>query len=185
MAAGALWVAATVVHAAKPRGCVGQECAYRAMRQSGPIDAALTLLSLVLLAAGVSGMVVLAKGTAGFGRAGQAGAALSATGTIVLVVASLVQAALFDDDLPLMPYLVIPGALALITGIVLLALGILRSGILPRWSAAALIVGALAMIGFNEQTGAVLLAIPLGLAWCFVGCVLCSGEADSPRPAKQ
>jgi hypothetical protein len=59
--------------------------------------------------------------------------------------------------------------------------GIFRSQVLPRWASAMLIVGAVAMIGFNEQTSAVLLAIPLGLAWVAVGFVLCCGIEDGRR----
>ena len=42
-----------------------------------------------------------------------------------------------------------------------------------------LIVGALAMLGFNEQTARALMAVPLGVAWAAVGYVLWS-EVGAP-----
>lgn len=65
--------------------------------------------------------------------------------------------------------------LALILGFVLLGIAILVAGVLPRWAALLLIVGALAMLGFNEQTALALMAVPLGVAWVAVGYVLWSG----------
>ncbi len=57
-------------------------------------------------------------------------------------------------------------------------MGILRSKVLPRWTVALLVVGTLAMLGFNEQTAAALLAIPLGIAWMAVGLVLWFADFD-------
>jgi hypothetical protein len=42
------------------------------------------------------------------------------------------------------------------------------------------IVGALAMLGANEQTARVLLMIPFGVAWVAVGYVLWSGAGHRP-----
>jgi hypothetical protein len=40
------------------------------------------------------------------------------------------------------------------------------------------------MLGFNEQTARVLMAIPLGVAWMAVGYVLWSGvDAPTGQPA--
>lgn len=185
MLGGVLWIAAALFHASKPRGCVGDECAFRPMRESGPVDAILMLASLAFVAFGVWGVVMLARRMERFGVLGKTGIVLGAVGVVVLVVASLVQAVFFDGDFPLMPYLVIPGALALIAGIFTLGVAILRSRVLPRWAAALLVAGALAMLGFNEQTGAVFMAIPLGIAWMAVGYVLWSSPRHTePRPTR-
>ncbi len=93
----------------------------------------------------------------------------------MLVISGLIQALFFGGDFPLMPYFVIPGVLALIVGFVLVGIAILRAGVLPRWVAVLIIVGALAMLGANEQTARVLLMIPFGVAWVAVGYVLWSG----------
>ena len=56
----------------------------------------------------------------------------------------------------------------------LLGVAILRAGVLPRWAAALLIIGAVALLGMNEQNTQVLLTIPFGVAWVAIGCVLWS-----------
>lgn len=175
MLGGALWMIGTLIHASKPRGCVAQECASRPMRESGVLDGTLMLLSLLLFAAGVVGLVVLARRLGGFGKLGGAGVVVGAVGAGLLVISGLIQAIFFGGDFPLMPYFVVPGVLALIVGFVLLGIATLRAGVLPRWAALILIVGALAMLGFNEQTALALMAVPLGTAWVAVGYTLWSG----------
>lgn len=184
MLGGALWVIGTLIHASKPRGCVAQECAFRPMRESGVLDGTLMLLSLLLCAAGAVGLVVLARRLGRFGRTGRAGFIVGAVGAALLVASGMIQALFFGGDFPLMPYFVVPGVLALVVGLVLLGIAILAAGVLPRWAAMLLIVGALAMLGFNEQTVMALMAIPLGVAWVAVGHALWSGVGGpTGRPA--
>lgn len=175
MLGGALWVIGTLIHASKPRGCIAQECASRPMRESGLLDGTLMLLSLLLFAAGAVGLVILARRLGRFGKMGNAGVFIGAVGAALLVISGLIQAIFFGGDFPLMPYFVIPGVLALIAGFVPLGIAILRAGVLPRWAALLLIVGALAMLGFNEQTALALMAVPLGVAWAALGYALWSG----------
>jgi drug/metabolite transporter (DMT)-like permease len=175
MLGGVLWVIGTLIHASKPRGCIAEECALRPMRESGVLDGTLMLLSLLLFAAGAVGLVILARHLERFGKLGNAGVVIGALGAALLVISGLIQALFFGGDFPLMPYFVIPGVLALILGFVLLGIAILAAGVLPKWAALLLIVGALAMLGFNEQTALALMAIPLGVAWAAVGYVLWSG----------
>ncbi len=184
MLGGALWVIGTLIHASKPRGCVAQECAFRPMRESGVLDGILMLLSLLLFAAGAVGLVVLARRLGRFGKTGNAGVIIGAIGAALLVMSGLIQAFFFGGDFPLMPYFVVPGVLTLVLGFVLLGIAILRAGVLPKWAALLLIVGALAMLGFNEQTALALMALPLGVAWATVGYVLWSGVgAPTGQPA--
>ena len=184
MVGGALWIIGTLIHTSKPRGCVAQECASRPMRESGVLDGTLMLLSLLLFAAGAVGLVMLARHLGRFGKLGNAGVFIGAIGVALVVISGLIQALFFGGDFPLMPYFVIPGVLALILGSVLLGIAILAAGVLPRWAALLLIVGALAMLGFNEQTALALMAIPLGVAWAAVGYVLWSGVgAQTSQPA--
>ena len=184
MLGGALWVIGTLIHASKPRGCVAEECASRPMRESGALDGILMLLSLVLFAAGVVGLVVLARRSGRFGKTGSAGVVVGAVGAALLVISGLIQALFFGGDFPLMPYFVVPGLLALVVGFLLVGITILRSGVLPRWVAVLVIVGALLMLGANEQTARVLLMIPFGVAWVAVGYVLWSGVgASTGQPA--
>lgn len=174
MLGGLLWIIGSVIHASKPRGCIAEECAFRPMRESGALDGILTLLSLLLFAVAVTGLVMLARRSGRFGVVGKIGVIIGAAGVVLLVIASLIQSIFFGGDFLLMPYFVIPGLLAMVVGFVLLGLAILRSRVLPRWAAALLIIGALAMLASNEQTARVLLTIPLGVAWVAVGYVLWS-----------
>ncbi len=185
MVGGALWVVDTLIHASKPRGCIAEECAFRPMRESaGALDSILTLLSVLLLAVGAVGLMTLVRRYGRFGRMGRAGAAIGAFGATLLVFAGLVQGIFFGGDFPLMPYFVIPGGLALIVGVLLVGVAVLRAGVLPRWVAVLVIVGALFMLLANEQTARVLLTIPFGVAWVAVGYALWSGAgAPSGQPA--
>jgi hypothetical protein len=176
MLGGALWAAGAVLTASKPRGCIGAECAFRPMREFGALDAVVALLAVLLLTVGVAGLVVLARSVGRFGKMGKTGVVIGAVGAALIVIASLIQAVFFGGDFPLMPFFVLPGLLAVVVGFVLLGVAILRARVLPRWAAAVLIVGALAMLGANEQTAWVLMSIPLGIAWVTVGYLLWSGS---------
>ena len=182
---GVLWVVSTAMHAVKPVGCVAAECATRPMRETGAVGGAMALIAMLLFTVTASVVVALAYRTGRFGRVGKVGAAAALAGVVTLVVASVVQVALFDGDFPLMPYFVIPGIAALLIGVGLLGITVLRSGVLPRWAAGALLVGVLAMVGFNEQTAAAWLAIPFGLAWMVVGYALWARHGSSAAPPPQ
>ncbi len=125
-------------------------------------------------------LVVLVRRAGRFGTLGKAGTVLALLGVSILVVSGLVQAMVFEGDFLLMPYFVVPGIAALIIGFVLLAVTLLRSSVLPRWAAVSLLVGAVTMMGANEQTRAAWLAIPFGLAWIAVGYAL---WVEQPYPA--
>jgi hypothetical protein len=73
--------------------------------------------------------------------------------------------------------------LALIVGFVLLSVAVLRAGVLPRWAAILLVVGSLAMLGFNDQNWQALMAVPNGLAWMAVGYVLWADREGVTRQA--
>ncbi len=178
MLGGALWAAWAIVHALQPMGCVADECDLpgRSMREGSPLSSALLIAAVLALAAGVFGLVRHARALGRFGRIGRVGLAASGTGVVTVIIASLVQSIFFNNDFWAMPYFVIPAALALVIGCVLLGVAILRSGVLPRWAAALVIIGALALLGMNEQNAQVLLAIPFGIAWVAVGYVLRKGE---------
>jgi hypothetical protein len=183
MLGGALWIIGAVIHASKPRGCIAEECAFRPMRESGALDGILMLLSLLLFAVAVTGLVILARSAGRFGKTGKTGVVIAAAGVALLVIVSLIQSIFFGGDFPLWPAFVIPSLLAMVAGLVLLGVAILRSRVLPRWTAALLIIGALAMLGVNEQTSRVLLTIPLGVAWVAAGYVLWTGRQVSAEQA--
>ena len=150
------------------------------MRDGSPLGSALQIAAVLVLAAGVFGLVRHVRATGRFGSIGSAGLILSVVGIITVVIAILLQSIMFDGDFWAMPYLVIPAGLALVVGFVLIGVAILRSGVLPRWAAGLLIVGTLALLGMNEQNTQVLMAIPFGVAWAVIGYVLWS-RLGGPR----
>jgi hypothetical protein len=182
MLGGLLFVVSAVVISAMPRGCIGDECAARPMRETGAAGA-LLMLALLLVVAGLAGLVIRARNAGRLGALGKTGAVVAAVGAALPVVGSLVQGFLYGGDYPLMPYFVIPGILALVAGFVLVGLAVLLAGVLPRWAAALLVVGSLAMLGFNDQNAQALLAMPFGIAWIAVGYVLWSGGNETARQA--
>jgi hypothetical protein len=184
MAGGALTVVVAVVTASMPRGCIGDECAYRPMRDAG-IAGTLLMFALLLVMVGAAGLVIRARNAGRFGVLGKTGAVLGAVGVALPLVGSLIQGILYDGDYPLMPYFVIPGVLALVVGFALLGIAVLRARVLPRWVALLLVVGSLAMLGFNDQNAQALMAILFGIAWMVVGYVLWSGRSEAIRqPAR-
>ncbi len=178
MLGGTLWIAWAIVHALQPIGCVGDECYLpgRSMRGGSALGSALQIAAVLALATGVWGLVSRARTMGGFGRLGSVGLIAITAGVVTVVIAGLVQGIFYNGDFWAMPYFVIPAALVLVVGFVLLGVAILRSGVLPRWAAALVIIGALALLGMNEQNTQVLLAIPFGVAWVTVGYVLWKGE---------
>jgi hypothetical protein len=151
------------------------------MREFGTLDGVLALLAVLLLTVGVAGLVTHARHAGRFGRLGSIGLATGAVGAALLVIGGLIQAVFSGGDFPLMPFFVLPGMLALVVGFLLLGLALLWARVLPRWAAALLVVGALAMLGFNDQNWQALMAIPFGIAWVAVGHSLWSEKGMSAR----
>lgn len=176
---GLLWIVHAVLVARLPEGCIADECMTRPMRDS-TAAAPLFLAAVLLIGSGVAALVRRSRAAGRFGSLGRIGVGSAVTGIVVLIAALLVQRIFFRGDFPLMPTFVLPAGLALVLGFLLLGSTILRSGVLPRWTTALLIVGALALLGVNDQNERMLLAIPFGLAWMAVGYVLWSDRATPP-----
>jgi hypothetical protein len=68
-----------------------------------------------------------------------------------------------------------------VVGFVLLGLAVLQARLLRRWAAVLLVVGPLAMLGFNDQNAQALMAIPNGIAWMAAGYLLWSGKEKPVR----
>lgn len=169
MLGGVLWMVGTVLHALEPRGCVGAECATRPMRDSSALVAVLAVCAAVLIMVGVAGLVRLAQDSGRLGRSGRVGVRVGVAGLAILLTAGLAQPVLFGRDFELMPYFVLPGMSAVVIGFLLVGIAIVRAGVLPRWAGVLLVLGSLALVGSNEQTGLVLLMLPFGLAWAAAG----------------
>ena len=180
MFGGALFVVSAVMISSMPRGCIGDECGTRPMREPGAAGA-LLMLALLLVVVGMAGLVIRARHAGLFGVLGKTGAVVAAVGAALPMIGGLIQGIVYGGDYPLVPYFVVPGVLALVVGFVLLGIAVLLAGVLPRWTAVLLVVGSLAMLGFNDQNAQALLAIPNGIAWVAVGYVLWSGGDGSTR----
>lgn len=169
---GSAWIAASVMHATEPRGCVRAECATLSMRDATTATALLVALAGLTLVVGGAGLLTLVKRRDGLSWSGRLGAALCGLGMVALALAVTVQELLYDGDFLWMPGFVVPGMLALTAGLALVGWTLLKSPVLPTWSGVALLASALLLLGANEQTSAVLLAIPFGLAWATTGATL-------------
>jgi hypothetical protein len=114
-----------------------------------------------------------------------AAVSIAAVGFAVVLLAVLIQLVFFNGDWPWMPYVVIPGMLAVIVGFLLIGIFILRSNVLPRWLGVFLLVSSIVLVAFNEQTQAVLLAIPFGLAIATAGLFMWNSSGQQAAAAPQ
>lgn len=178
---GVFWISGALLTASRPRGCIGDECAFRTMRETRALDGILFILSLLLFATGTAALAARLRNAGRLGRLGRAGLILAAVGAALGAVGMVLN--VWDSSL--VPAFIIPGLLAVIVGFLLLGVAALRSGTLPRWASALLVVGALAMLGFNDQNWQALMAIPFGIGWMAVGYALWSRPDESARyPAR-
>lgn len=185
MLGGALCVLASFLHGLQPVGCIGAECDVRPMRTGTEIVGAAGTVATLLILVGIAGLAMLARRSGGSTRLANAGLICASAGFIWLFAGILIQALSSDGNFSGMPYFVIPGLLAVMVGFLLIGIFILRSGILPRWVGMFLIVATVALVAANEQTAAVLLAIPFGLAMVAAGYFMwTSGTRYAPAPAR-
>jgi hypothetical protein len=170
MAGGVFCAVAAVLHSLQPVGCVLAECdAGVPMRSGTPLVGALGTAASILILIGIAGLTALGRREGRHLRLASVGLAGVLIGFALLALSSLIQAFFFNGDFPGMPYFVFPGLLALITGLVLIGIFIIRSRVLPRWLGIVLVVSSVALLAANEQYQTVLLAIPFGLAMMATG----------------
>ena len=171
MLGGALWAAWAVMVARRPEGCVGSACDLpgRSTRGYGDLIPVLAAAAL-LIAASVVALVIRTRSAGRFGWTGRWGLGLGVAAAVALAAALIIQGVFYDGDFPHMPTVVIPAGLALGSGFLLFAAAVLR--VVPRWAGAMLVVRALALIGVNDQTDRILLAVPFGIGWMAVGYAL-------------
>lgn len=139
------------------------------MRTATGLVSVLGATAALFILIGLAGLVMLARQSGRFEKLAVTGVISGGVGFLLLLLGVLIQATLFNGDFPRMPLFVISGVLSVILGFVLVGVFVLRSGVLPRWLGVLLIVSAVALLAANEQTAAVLLAIPFGLGVATVG----------------
>lgn len=170
---GAAWSTAAVLHARQPVGCVGDAaCGLTPMREATTATSVLMGVAGVLMALSGVGLLRVVRRATGLTVPARVGATLAGLGVALLATAVTVQEAAYDGDFPGMPWLVGPGVVALALGVLLIGGAVLRSPVLPRWTGAVLMVSAALLVLSNEQTTAVLLAVPFGLSWAAMGVAL-------------
>ncbi len=169
MLGGLLLALAAVLHALEPSGCIGLECETRAMRSATGVVSISGAAAAILILIGLAGLTLMARRSGRHTRLALAGLIVAAAGMTVLLLGGLIQAVFYSGDFPWMPFFVIPGILCVIVGVVLLAIFILRSRVLPRWLGILLAASGVLLLAANEQTAAVLFALPFAVAMTTVG----------------
>lgn len=183
---GLLCSLAAVLHSFEPSGCIGLECDTRPMRSATALVSALGAAATLFILIGMAGLIVMARRSGRHRKLANAGLITAAAGFAILALGVLVQAVFFSGDFPWMPFFVIPGVIGVIAGFLLIGIFILRSGLLPRWLGIFLAVSSVLLLAANEQTAAVLLAVPFGLAVATVGFFMwTTGERAHARAPAQ
>ena len=174
MLGGVLLALAAVLHSLEPSGCIGLECETRAMRTATGVVSVLAPVAAGLILIGLAGLALIARQSGRHSKLALTGLICAAAGMSALLLGGLIQTIFYGGDSPWMPFFVVPGILFVIVGVVLLAIFILLARVLPRWLGALLAVSGVLLLGANEQTIAVLLAVPFGLVMATVGLFMWS-----------
>jgi hypothetical protein len=177
---GAVWVLRAVWLALMPAGCVGASCtASSPTRDSGSLTP-LLIIAVALMAFSVVGMVTQVLRTGRLGRLGR-------TGVIAIVMAGFELAAyeithLAGSDIPALAAM---GGPLMALGVILTGVALLRAGIVHKSAVMALLLGSVAMLGYNDQNAQALLAVPFGVAWLVVGLTLLLRTDPASEPATE
>ena len=168
---GALWVVVFSAHAwgASPGPAEGPPpVSFRGLGLPG-------WLALLLIASGFVGLDRPSwRGDGGgYGRLGRIGFDLAGLGVFVVFVSSS------SKNIGLI------GAFLLIAGSLMVGVAALRTGLLPRWGAAALVVGSLAFLLFDTEGLRAWFGVPYGAAWVAVGYLMWTGgDRTARQPAR-
>lgn len=181
---GLAFVGYTVVQARLPEGCVDTECDTHPMRPNSTTANTLLVIGMALVLVCGLGLLAELRSRHQLGRLGRAGGIVLGAGFAFLAAAA-VAGALTDAEWNGMPALVIPGVLGLAVGLLLLGLTVLRSRLLPVWSGALLLLGAVLLPFSNEENSTILRDIPFGVAWAVVGVLLVRLAHLETRPAEE
>lgn len=166
MLGGVMWVWAMTVMAMRFPGVPNV-----ADRETGDLMPVL-LVALLLMAVGLVGLMARYRGiTSNLGRAGFAlalGGALLAPGAAVL-----------SRWLDFSWWVFVLAFIAMMVGVVVLAVDLLRQGAVPRVVFVALALAALLLLAFNTEDTRAWLGVPFGAVWVWLGAVLWAGRASA------
>jgi hypothetical protein len=149
------------------------------MRGDTALGTTLFILAAIMIIAAGIGLLIHIQRRGRLGRLGVAGVCSCVVGIALLVTGRLVTATIFGPDFDAIPVFVIPGIVLVAVGAVLVAVVVIRSRVLPRWAGFSLLIGAGMLLLANEQTAAVLFAVPFGIAWLLVGAALWRGSRSA------
>lgn len=184
LAGGVAWAGAAVVHSLQPAGCVEGSCgATAATRGSTPLTEVLLLLAAALLVAGLGGLWRLAHRRRAADRVDRVAALLVGVGA-ALLLAGVVTSATVGGGRPGTSVLVVPGLLAVMAGLAVVAAIVWRARVLPAALSVSLLFAALLLRLADDQTSAILLAVPFGVVWAAVGLVLLRGGQPAAPAAR-
>ncbi len=166
MLGGLVWLWAMTVMAMRFPGVPNV-----ADRETGDLMPVL-LVALLLMAVGLVGLMARYRGiTSNLGRAGFAlalGGALLAPGAAVL-----------SRWLDFSWWVFVLAFIAMMVGVVVLAIDLLRQGAVPRVVFVALALAALLLLAFNTEDTRAWLGVPFGAVWVWLGAVLWAGRASA------
>jgi hypothetical protein len=176
---GTCWIAACIYRSTLPRGCVADECLGQSLRGDTPIGTTLFIVAFILIVAAGLGLLIHIQRRGRLGRLGVAAACSGVVGLAFLGAAVLVPDTILGSGIDPRPLFVIPGIALAAVGAGLVAVVIIRSGVLPRWAGLSLLIGAGMLLLANEQTAAILFAVPFGIALLLVGAALWRGSNNA------
>lgn len=178
--AGLLLIAYTLLMAAKPPGCIAEECVGQAYRAAGPLEATLGLATLLLLMATALGLYRIHRFDGRGTKLVRIVALIAAASLLIAVLGLLVSAMFFGGDSGLIYFVAIfPGLLLAMVAFAVIGAGLISSHVVPEWSAGLLILSSLLLLVHNDQNERIFLLIPFGATLVIVGLFLWSATTSS------
>ena len=155
-----------------PGGCVAAQCDVRPRREIPGADGLLLAAGLLLLVVSVLVLTLALRARGQLGRAGRAAGWALLTSVVLLAAGWVVNQVSPDTGEWATPFFVVPAFLAIVVGMLAVAVAVVRARVLPVWSIALLVASLVVLLFFNDENGRVLLAVPFALAWVAAGVVL-------------
>ena len=181
LVAGLAICVASYVESRLPVGCVDEQCDIRPQRPSSATANALYVLALAAIVVAAFGLGLLLVRRRRLGRAGLVAVVLIAAGSVVAVVANVVQSLVFHGDLGVMPAVFLPAVAAVVVGFGLLMLVVVRARLVPLWVGVVVALTLLLVPFGNLENTTVLLDVPFGLALALAGVLLFRARGEGVR----
>lgn len=179
---GLLLVPYAILMNLKPRGCIAEECVGQSYREAGPLEAAVGLAALGLLAAALIGLYLMHRFKGQGARIVRIAALTAVAALLIGVLGPAILGVFFQSDSSLLYFFVIlPAVVLAMLAFMVLGAGLTRSQVLPTWSGVTLLLTSLLLFVFNDQNERVFLIIPFGMTWMVLGGLLWARAASPDR----